>query len=55
MPERLNGAVSKTVMELVSIVGSNPTLSAAMIGTLTFVQGSLFKECYGHYRVGPKP
>jgi hypothetical protein len=29
VPERLNGTVSKTVVELVSTVGSNPTLSAA--------------------------
>ena len=28
MPEWLNGAVSKTVVDLVSTVGSNPTLSA---------------------------
>ena len=28
VPERPNGAVSKTVVELVSTVGSNPTLSA---------------------------
>lgn len=34
MPERLNGAVSKTVMVLVAIVGSNPTLSADLL-TLT--------------------
>ncbi len=29
VPEWLNGTVSKTVVELVSTVGSNPTLSAA--------------------------
>jgi hypothetical protein len=28
VPERLNGTVSKTVVGLVSTVGSNPTLSA---------------------------
>ncbi len=28
VPEWLNGAVSKTVVDLVSTVGSNPTLSA---------------------------
>ena len=28
VPEWLNGTVSKTVVELVSTVGSNPTLSA---------------------------
>ncbi len=31
MPERLNGAVSKTVIGLVPIVGSNPTLSALFV------------------------
>ena len=30
MPERLNGAVSKTVIGLVPIVGSNHTLSALL-------------------------
>ena len=29
VPERLNGTVSKTVVGLVSTVGSNPTLSAS--------------------------
>jgi hypothetical protein len=29
VPEWLNGTVSKTVVELVSTVGSNPTLSAS--------------------------
>ena len=33
MPERLNGAVSKTVIGLVPIVGSNPTLSADFFNT----------------------
>ncbi len=31
VPEWLNGAVSKTVVGLVSTVGSNPTLSAKML------------------------
>jgi hypothetical protein len=31
VPEWLNGAVSKTVVDLVSTVGSNPTLSAERI------------------------
>ncbi len=31
VPEWLNGAVSKTVVGLVSTVGSNPTLSAIML------------------------
>ena len=47
VPEWLNGTVSKTVVELVSTVGSNPTLSAARKQALLLMERgfSYYSNC----------
>ena len=52
VPERLNGTVSKTVVGLVSTVGSNPTLSAERKQALLYMErGFSFYKSIVYYLV----